>query len=157
MKLVIQRVSRAAVTIRDGAHYNVRRETGPGLMILAGFASGDDGKTAVWMAEKAVNLRIFPDEDGNMNRSLLDVGGDCLIVSQFTLYADCKKGRRPSFTGAAAPGVSIPLYRRFVDAVRVAGAAAVQTGEFGAYMEVELVNDGPVTIVLDSAEIMPRR
>jgi D-tyrosyl-tRNA(Tyr) deacylase len=155
MRLVLQRVSRAAVTIQDDKHDNVRRESGAGYLILVGITGEDSAAAAVWMAEKAVNLRVFEDEGGQMNRSLLDVNGACLIVSQFTLYADSRKGRRPSFTDAAAPDVAIPLYERFVDAVRAMGVPVV-TGEFGADMQVELVNDGPVTIILDSAEIMPR-
>lgn len=151
MKLILQRVSRASVTIDGGAC----RTVGPGLMILAGFCEGDNDKVAALMAEKAVNLRIFDDENGQMNRSLLNVGGGCLVVSNFTLYANCRKGRRPSFIDAAPPAQSLPLYECFVAAVQAAGAA-VQTGEFGANMQVELVNDGPVTIVLDSAEILPK-
>jgi D-tyrosyl-tRNA(Tyr) deacylase len=155
MRLILQRVTRAAVTINDEKHQNVRRESGAGYMILVGITQNDDDATAVWMAEKAANLRVFGDDEGNMNRSLLDVNGAALIVSQFTLYADSRKGRRPSFIGAATPGVAIPLYNRFVDAVRAMGVP-VETGEFGADMQVELTNDGPVTIILDSAEIMPR-
>jgi D-tyrosyl-tRNA(Tyr) deacylase len=155
MRLILQRVTRASVTINDETHQNVRRESGAGYMILLGITQGDAAATAVWMAEKTVNLRVFGDEEGNMNRSLLDVNGAALIVSQFTLYADARKGRRPSFITAAPPETAIPVYERFVDAVRAMGVP-VATGEFGADMQVELVNDGPVTIILDSAEIMPR-
>lgn len=153
MKLIIQRVSRAAVTI-NGAE---RRETGPGFVMLAGFTATDTDSLCGAMAAKAVNLRIFDDEEGNMNRSLLDVGGGCLIVSQFTLYANCRKGRRPSFVDAAPPERSEPLYRRFVEAVRSMGVSEVKTGEFGADMQVEIIGDGPVTISLDSEEIMPNQ
>lgn len=150
MRLVLQRVSRAAVTINRAE----QRESGPGLMILAGIAAEDTPTVCDYMAQKAVNLRIFEDENGNMNRSLLEAGGALLLVSQFTLYANSKKGRRPSFTAAAVPEISKPLYETLAEAFRRVGVS-VTTGEFGAHMEVELVNDGPVTILLDSAEIMP--
>lgn len=158
MKLVLQRVSRAAVTIdgnADAVGIPGRREIGHGLMILAGFSASDTAETVAFMADKAVKLRIFDDENGQINRSLLDVGGGCLVVSNFTLYANCRKGRRPSFVDAAPPTVSEPLYRRFVEALGEQGIAELQTGEFGADMRVEIINDGPVTILLDSEEIMP--
>lgn len=150
MRLILQRVSRAAVTVNGGE----RRETGPGLMILAGFTHTDHDAVCDFMANKAATLRIFEDEDENMNCSLLDVGGACLVVSNFTLYANSKKGRRPAFVDAAPPALSAPLYNRFVQALRGAHIE-VATGEFGADMQVELVNDGPVTVILDSDEIMP--
>lgn len=151
MRLVLQRVSRAAVIIKG----TDRRETGPGLMILVGFTSGDTLAVCDRLAKKAVELRIFEDEAGAMNRSLPEVGGQCLIVSQFTLYANSRKGRRPSFVGAASPAEAVPLYEHFIEAVRKQGVV-VKTGEFGAEMKVELINDGPVTILLDSDEIMPK-
>ncbi|MDL2247965.1 D-tyrosyl-tRNA(Tyr) deacylase [Bacteroides sp. OttesenSCG-928-J23] len=146
MRVIIQRVSSGGVTVEG----QQKREIGPGLVVLLGVTDGDDGAAADYLAEKTVNLRIFEDEAGLMNRSLLDVGGDCLIVSNFTLYADCKKGRRPSFADAARPEVSEPLYRAFVEAVKAAGAAKVVTGEFGAMMAVDIQNDGPVTVIVDS-------
>jgi D-tyrosyl-tRNA(Tyr) deacylase len=145
MKALVQRVSRASVTI-DG------RETGrigPGLLVLAGFRDGDTPADLVWMASKIAALRIFPDESGNMNLSLLDTNGAALVVSQFTLHADATRGRRPSFGGAAEPGLARKLYDSFVDRMRGTGVET-STGVFGAMMEVELVNDGPVTIMLES-------
>lgn len=153
MKLILQRVARAAVTI-DGAQ---RHDTGPGLMILAGFTAGDDHAACDWMAAKAVNLRIFDDEGGNMNHSLLDTGGQCLVIPNFTLYANSRKGRRPSYLDAAPPDVSSPLFDYFVQAVREAGVSEVKCGKFGSDMLVEIANDGPVTLILDSAEIMPSK
>jgi D-tyrosyl-tRNA(Tyr) deacylase len=145
MRAVCQRVSRAQVRV-DGS---VVGEIGRGLCILLGVAAADGEAQAASLAGKIARLRIFPDEDGRFDRSLLDVGGGALVVSQFTLIADTSKGNRPSFTGAAPPERAEPLYRRFCDSL---GALGVQvgTGEFGALMEVELVNDGPVTIVLDT-------
>ncbi len=145
MRVVLQRVSRAEVRI-DG---EVVGAIEAGHVLLVGFTDGDDDETIGWMADKVVDLRVFPDEEGRMNRSLDDVGGDLLVVSQFTLYGDVRKGRRPSFVAAAPPEVAVPLYERFVDALRSRGAGRVETGEFGAFMEVELVNDGPVTLVLE--------
>jgi D-tyrosyl-tRNA(Tyr) deacylase len=152
MRLVIQRVLSASVAVNGGEPRNI----GAGLAVLAGFNAADDAKTAAYMAEKAANLRIFDDKDGNLNLSLLDTKGDCLCVSNFTLYADCKKGRRPSFINAAPPQTSMPVYEAFVEALRNAGVQNVVTGEFGAEMLVDIQNDGPVTIILDSAEIMPK-
>jgi D-tyrosyl-tRNA(Tyr) deacylase len=152
MRLVLQRVSAAAVRINGGGPKRI----GKGLAVLAGFNAGDDGQTAAYMAEKAANLRIFDDAEGNLNLSLLDIAGDCLCVSNFTLYADCKKGRRPSFINAAPPQVSEPVYEKLVQALKNAGVQNVVTGTFGAEMLVEIQNDGPVTIILDSAEIMPK-
>ena len=116
---------------------------------MLGVAPADSAEQARWMADKIVGLRVFADEDGKMNRDVQEAGGGVLVVSQFTLYADCKKGRRPSFTGAASPEVAIPLYEAFVAAIRAHGVR-VETGRFGADMRVELVNDGPVTLILDS-------
>ena len=122
---------------------------GKGVLVLLGVAPTDTAENVRWLADKIVNLRIFPDGDGKMNVSLLDAGGGCLVVSQFTLYGDASKGRRPSFIGAAGPDVAVPLYEAFLDAVRAHGVA-VAAGRFGADMQVELVNDGPVTLILDS-------
>ena len=144
MRIVLQRVSRARVTV-DG---RVTGEIGCGLLLLAGFTDGDTEDALAWMADKVVGLRIFPDDEGKMNRSVEDVDGGLLVVSQFTLYGDTRKGRRPSFVEAARPEVAIPLYERFVQMLRATGRP-VQTGEFGAMMDVELVNDGPVTLILE--------
>jgi D-tyrosyl-tRNA(Tyr) deacylase len=149
MKIVLQRVSRAAVLIEG----EERREIGKGLLLLLGVRPEDDEKASAFLAEKAANLRIFEDENGAMNRSLLDVGGGALVVSNFTLYANARKGRRPSFIGAATPAHAEPLYHHFVEALRSAGVREIATGEFGAHMEVSLVNDGPVTIILDSDQL----
>ena len=141
MRAVVQRVARASVT-PGGA-------IGAGLCVLLGVAAGDDEAAAVRLAEKVARLRIFEKEDGRFDRSLLDVGGGALVVSQFTLIADTAKGLRPSFSGAARPAQAEPLYERFAQALRELGVE-VATGVFGARMQVELVNDGPVTIILDS-------
>ena len=122
---------------------------GPGLVVLAGFQNGDDDDTVAWMAEKVANLRIFGDDQGRMNRSLLDTGGEALVVSQFTLYGDARKGRRPSFIKAARPEIAVPLYESFVEALGRLLPDPVQTGRFGAMMDVALVNDGPVTLLIE--------
>lgn len=145
MRLVVQRVSRASVTI-DG---EIVGSIGKGLLVLVGIREGDGEKEIEFFADKLVNLRIFPDADDKMNLSLVDVGGEILVVSQFTLYGDCKKGRRPSFIDAAGPDVAIPIYEQFVERLRQKGVS-VETGRFGAMMDVELVNDGPVTLILES-------
>jgi D-tyrosyl-tRNA(Tyr) deacylase len=145
MRAVIQRVSRARVTVGD----EVVGEIGPGLLVLLGVTHEDTAEQARWLAEKLVGLRIFNDADGKMNRSLLDVDGAVLVVSQFTLYGDCRKGRRPSFVDAAPPEIAVPRYEEFVNAVRAQGVPTA-TGRFGAMMRVELVNDGPVTLIVDS-------
>jgi D-tyrosyl-tRNA(Tyr) deacylase len=144
VRVVLQRVSRARVTVDQ----RVAGEIGAGLLLLVGFRDDDDEAALRWMADKIVGLRIFPDDDGKMNLSVEDVGGALLVVSQFTLYGDASKGRRPSFVDAARPEIAIPLYGRFVEMLRES-RLAVSTGEFGAMMEVELVNDGPVTLVLE--------
>ena len=144
MRTLVQRVKAAAVRI-DG---RVVGEVGEGVLALLGVTHGDTAAEADFLADKLVNLRIFEDGAGKMNRSLLEVGGAALVVSQFTLYGDCRKGRRPSFTDAAVPAVAIPLYERFVAQVRAAGVT-VGTGEFGADMEVEIHNSGPVTLMLE--------
>ena len=144
MRIVLQRVSRARVTV-DG---RATGEIGTGLLLLVGFTEGDDEAALAWMADKVVGLRIFPDQEGKMNRSLAEAGGAVLVVSQFTLYGDARKGRRPSFIEAARPETAVPLYERFIELLRATGRS-VATGEFGAMMEVELVNDGPVTLILE--------
>ena len=145
MRLVIQRVSEARVTI-GGA---VRGQIGPGLLVLAGIAPTDAPADAQRLARKLVNLRILADDDGRMNRSVLDTGGGILLISQFTLLADTRKGKRPSYIGAAPPEVAIPLYERLIQEVEAALGRPIQTGEFGADMQVSLINDGPVTIVTE--------
>jgi D-tyrosyl-tRNA(Tyr) deacylase len=146
VRVVLQRVSRAEVRV-DG---RVTGKIGAGFVVLAGFAPADGEETLAWMADKVLGLRVFGDAEGKMNLALADVGGALLVVSQFTLYGDARKGRRPSFTEAASPQIAIPLYERFVARLREQGGGiAVQTGEFGAMMEVELVNDGPVTLILE--------
>lgn len=124
-------------------------DIGRGHVLLVGFTDGDVEDALAWMAEKVVGLRVFPDDEGRMNRGLDEVGGDLLVVSQFTLYGDVRKGRRPSFVHAAHPDRAIPLYERFVALLRERAPGRVETGEFGAAMDVELVNDGPVTLVLE--------
>ncbi|HEY7698626.1 MAG TPA: D-aminoacyl-tRNA deacylase [Vicinamibacteria bacterium] len=147
MKAVVQRVSSANVEV-EGATVG---KIGPGLLVLLGVARGDEEKDASWMAEKVVGLRIFEDDEGKMNRSLLEVGGSLLAVSQFTLLGDSRKGRRPSFIDAAQPDKAESLYSSFVAKARSLGAPT-STGKFQAHMAVHLVNDGPVTILLDSKE-----
>lgn len=144
MRVVLQRVARARVTVED----RVVGEIGRGLLLLAGFTGGDTEETLRWMADKVVGLRVFTDAEGKMNLSVEEIGGAVLVVSQFTLYGDARRGRRPSFVEAARPEVAVPLYERFVELLRAAGRP-VETGEFGAMMQVELVNDGPVTLVLE--------
>ncbi|MFO8173086.1 MAG: D-aminoacyl-tRNA deacylase [Longimicrobiales bacterium] len=145
MRVVLQRVSAGSVTI-DG---EVVGEIGAGLVLLVGFTDGDDGETLRWMAEKLVGLRVFSDDEGKMNLSLEDIRGDLLVVSQFTLYGDTRKGRRPSFVKAAQPSLAIPLYEEFLSLLKDRAPAAVESGEFGAMMDVALVNAGPVTLVLE--------
>ena len=148
MRALLQRVAEARVTV-DG------RETGaigPGLLVLAGLTDGDGADDRDWLVRKIVQLRVFDDDAGVMNRSVANVGGDILAVSQFTLYASTKKGARPSWSGAAAPQDARPQFAAFVEALARITGKAVATGEFGAMMEVALVNDGPVTIWIDSRE-----
>ena len=153
MRVVVQRVSRASVSV-DG---EIVASIGRGLLLLVGAAEGDGEEAACRLAVKCAELRIFSDAEGKFNLSLRDVGGEALVVSQFTLLADTRRGRRPSFVGAAPPEVAEPLVAAFAQAMREAGAPT-QTGRFGAKMTVELVNEGPVTIVLDSADFeRPRR
>ena len=146
MRTVIQRVQHASVAI-DGA---VRSEIGKGLLILVGFEDSDTDKEIVRMAKKIVNMRIFDDDKGVMNRSVLEIGGEILIVSQFTLYASTKKGNRPSYIRAAKPDIAIPLYESFCKEVEMQLGRDVKTGVFGADMKVYLLNDGPVTIIVDT-------
>jgi D-tyrosyl-tRNA(Tyr) deacylase len=144
VRVVVQRVSRAAVRV-DGRTVGA---IGRGCVVLVGLAPADTEAQLRWMAEKLVGLRVFGDAEGKMNLALADVGGALLVISQFTLYGDAQKGRRPSFIDAAPPEVAEPLYARFVALLRELGAT-VETGAFGAMMDVELVNDGPVTLVLE--------
>jgi D-tyrosyl-tRNA(Tyr) deacylase len=146
MRAVLQRVSRASVTIEGEVVGRIDR----GLLVLLGVTHTDAPAQARWLAEKVVGLRIFADAEGKMNLGVADVGGGVLVVSQFTLYGDCQKGRRPSFIAAARPEQAIPLYEAFVEEIKALGVP-VATGRFGAMMDVELVNDGPVTIILDTA------
>ena len=146
MKAVVQRVTRAAVRV-DG---RVTGRIDRGLLVLVGIGQSDTAADADWMIRKLLNLRIFADDAAKMNRSVSDVAGGLLVVSQFTLYGDVRKGTRPSFTGALPPAEAAEFYRRFVQGLRAATDLVVAEGEFAALMEVELVNDGPVTILLDS-------
>jgi D-aminoacyl-tRNA deacylase len=146
MRVVLQRVSQASVTIGG----TVAGAIGRGFCLLVGFTHGDTGERVDWMADKVAGLRLFADADGKMNLGLADVQGALLVISQFTLYGDSAKGRRPSFIDAARPDAAVPLYERFVAALRTRGLE-VATGEFGADMLVEIHNDGPVTLILDRA------
>jgi D-aminoacyl-tRNA deacylase len=145
MRAVLQRVTQARVVVAG----EVVGEIGRGLLVLLGVARSDTVEQARWLADKVAALRAFDDGDGKMNCDVVEVGGGVLVVSQFTLYADCRKGRRPSFVEAAAPADAVPLYEAFVNAVRALGIP-IATGRFGATMHVELVNDGPVTLIVDS-------
>lgn len=145
MRAVVQRVSRAAVVIDGQTVGAIER----GLLVLLGVTATDTPTDVRWLADKLAGLRIFNDEAGKMNRSVTDVGGSLLVVSQFTLYGDCRKGRRPSFLDAAPPEIAVPLYEAFINALRSLGLP-VETGRFGAMMQVELVNEGPVTLILDT-------
>lgn len=148
MIAVIQRVSQASVTIEG----NKKGEIGSGLLILLGIEDTDGEEDIAWLSKKINNLRIFNDEQGVMNLSLLEVRGEMLIISQFTLHASTKKGNRPSYIKAAKPDIAIPLYERFVEVCQQQLGRPVQTGEFGADMKVGLINDGPVTIIIDSKD-----
>ncbi len=148
MRVVLQRVSRAEVRVAGTVSGRIER----GLLVLVGFAPTDTAEQVTWMVDKILGLRVFGDAEGKMNLALADVAGAILVVSQFTLYGDATKGRRPSFIAAAPPDVAIPLYEQFVVLLRERGAGSgimVATGEFGAMMDVELVNDGPVTLILE--------
>jgi D-tyrosyl-tRNA(Tyr) deacylase len=148
MRALLQRVTRASVTVNE----NIVGEIGHGLLILLGVGHHDGETQVKTLSDKIAHLRIFEDDEGKMNRSLLDIGGQALVVSQFTLYADARRGRRPGFTDAAPPSIAEPLVERFKDALASYGIT-VAGGIFGAYMQVELVNDGPVTIWLDSEQL----
>lgn len=146
MRVVLQRVARAEVRVAS----RVTGRIGPGFLVLVGFAPTDSEASVTWMAEKILGLRVFADEQGKMNRDLAETNGSLLVVSQFTLYGDASKGRRPSLIAAAQPDIAIPLYEKFVALLREKrNGIPVETGEFGAMMDVELVNDGPVTLILE--------
>lgn len=145
MRAIVQRVLRAAVVIDSETVGSI----GAGLVVLLGVTHDDTTERAKWLAEKIAGLRIFNDANGKMNRDLIEVGGAMLIVSQFTLYGDCRKGKRPSFIDAAPPPIAIPLYEAFINGVKALGVP-VATGRFGADMKVELLNDGPVTLIVES-------
>ena len=146
MKVVIQRVTRASVTIEQQLFSSINK----GMLILVGIQADDTDEDINWLSSKIVNLRIFDDENGVMNKSILDSGGEILAVSQFTLMARTKKGNRPSYIDAAPPAISVPLYEKFVATLSQELHKEVQTGQSGANMKVELINDGPVTIIVDS-------
>lgn len=152
MRAVVQRVTSACVSIEG----KMVGKIGQGLMILLGIKEGDSAELCDYLADKCAGLRIFSDENDKMNLSLSDIGGGILLISQFTLYGDCRKGKRPSFIGAAAPETAIPLYERFIANLRDR-EIPVQTGQFGADMQVSLVNDGPVTLILDTDEMRTGR
>lgn len=149
MRAVIQRVSEAKIHIEG----TLSGEMGQGLVVLLGVMVGDTQRQAEVLAKKIAGLRIFTDDEGKMNRSLVEIGGSMLIVSNFTLGADCKKGRRPSFTASAPPALAEPLYEFFISFMRSQGVQTVLTGQFGADMQVALVNDGPVTVILDTDQL----
>lgn len=146
MRAVIQRVSKASVTIEEKIHAHI----GTGLLVLVGFEEGDNEEDLDWMVSKIVNMRIFPDEFGKMNKSVKDVEGEILLVSQFTLFASVKKGNRPSFIQAANPETASKLFQRFYQIIQSEAINEVKVGVFGAHMMVNLLNDGPVTIIADS-------
>ncbi|UII29271.1 D-aminoacyl-tRNA deacylase [Fulvivirga maritima] len=148
MIAVVQRVSESSVKIEG----EVKGEIGAGLMVLVGIEDADDNEDIQWLSKKITNMRIFNDEDDVMNKSVQDVNGDILLISQFTLHASTKKGNRPSYIKAAKPDVAIPLYEKFIAQVETDMGKKIQTGEFGADMKVSLVNDGPVTIIIDSKD-----
>jgi D-aminoacyl-tRNA deacylase len=148
MRVVIQRVKKASVTIGN----KVRDEIGPGLLVLAGIEEADDMSDVNWLSSKIVQLRIFNDEADVMNLSVIDTGGSIMVISQFTLHAKTKKGNRPSYIKAARHEIAIPLYENFIKKLSELTGKRVATGEFGAMMDISLVNDGPVTIIIDSKE-----
>lgn len=148
MRVLLQRVSRASVTVAD----RITGAIGPGLLILLGVEAADDQEDIDWLCGKISRLRIFSDEEGKMNRSVTDIDGGLLVVSQFTLFASTKKGNRPGFTRSAPPAIAIPLYEQFVKTLAFTAGREVATGEFGADMQVDLTNDGPVTIWIDSRD-----
>lgn len=146
MRVVIQRVNRAKVRVQEVVKGNIHK----GLLILVGIESGDSYDDSLWLANKISNIRLFDDENGLMNKSIVDIGGEVIVVSQFTLYAKTRKGNRPSFIQAAPPDLAIKIYDKFKDDLSSAISQEVQSGEFGANMEVSLINDGPVTIIIDT-------
>ncbi len=146
MRVVIQRVSHASVTIEGKIKGSIKE----GIMMLVGIEDTDNEEDIAWLCKKTVNLRIFDDDNGVMNRSILESGGDILVISQFTLHASTKKGNRPSYIRAAKPEIAIPIYNRFCNELSIALGKTVETGEFGADMKVELLNNGPVTICMDT-------
>lgn len=146
MRAVIQRVTEASVTI----NHDIKSQIGEGLLILLGIEDADNEEDIDWLCKKISQLRIFNDEAGVMNKSVMEIGGELLVVSQFTLHASTKKGNRPSYIRASKPDYAIPMYERFVKALELTSGIPIQTGEFGADMKVRLLNDGPVTIVMDS-------
>lgn len=150
MRAVIQRVSSAGVEIRGAGGARLAGAIGAGLLVLVAVENGDTGADANWLASKIVSLRVFEDESGKMNLSVADVGGDILAVSQFTLYGNVKKGNRPSFNRSAPPAAAVPLYEKFLSALEALLGKPVARGEFGAMMDVRLVNDGPITIIIDT-------
>lgn len=149
MRILIQRVKRASVTIEG----KERREINQGMCVFIGMTHNDNEKKADWLAEKMIGLRIFEDTEGKINLSLKDIDGEILLVSQFSLYASCVKGRRPGFSDAAKPDEAERIYNYFVEKVKGMGLKKVSCGEFGADMEVEIINDGPLTFIIDSPEI----
>ncbi len=146
MRVVIQRVTKSSITIDN----NIVSSIGPGILLLVSFTGTDNNDDLEWIAGKIIRLRIFDDESGVMNLPVTDIGGELMVVSQFTLHAKTKKGNRPSYIGAAVPETAIPLYNSFVEMLQTLLPGKVSTGRFGAEMQVELVNDGPVTIIIDS-------
>lgn len=148
MRAVIQRVSRASVAIQK----KIKSEIGPGLLVFIGFEETDNDSDIEWLCNKIVHLRIFNDKDDIMNLSVSEIGGDILVISQFTLHAKTRKGNRPSYIRAAPPEIAIPLYNRFIWKLSQLTGKEVGTGEFGAMMQIELINDGPVTIIIDTKE-----
>lgn len=146
MRIVIQRVSESSVTINN----TIKAEINQGLMILLGIEDTDNEEDIDWLTGKIVNLRIFDDQDGVMNKSIMDISGDILLISQFTLHASTRKGNRPSYIKAAKPDIAIPLYKQFISTLESKLGKSIGTGEFGADMQVKLTNDGPVTICMDT-------
>jgi D-tyrosyl-tRNA(Tyr) deacylase len=146
MRVVVQRVSEASVAIEG----KVKSSIGSGLLVLVGIEEGDSKEDIDWLSPKIANLRIFNDEDGKMNRSVKEAGGDVILISQFTLHASTRKGNRPSYIKAAKPDIAIPLYEAFIKQMELDIGKQVQTGEFGADMKVKLINDGPATIIIDT-------
>ena len=146
MRIVIQRVTRASVTVDNQLKSSISK----GLLILVGVCEEDNDEDMEWLANKVVNMRIFDDENGVMNKSIMDIDGQLMVISQFTLFASCKKGNRPSWFKAAKPSISEPIYERFCNMLSLLAKKPVETGIFGADMKVELINDGPVTICMDS-------